>query len=197
MHGDSLLPRKSFSSVLNLTFSHGIVTPGLYTCYIEMPTGGFFPYTGAKSNVLDIKVEEPTGDEKRAFGFYSKAEQLSWCRDKDPKKWEQAFYIYLQLVHEYPNSVYAPISLYNALFNVDVIRDTNVVISVFKALIESYPQFHYVDETFYKLVDYYKTLKDKAGAVEYMKELIKKYPNSRISSNAEYWLPKIEKWEFE
>jgi hypothetical protein len=196
MHSDSLLPHQSCSSLLNLTFFYGIVTPGLYTCYIQMPAGGFFPYTGVRSNALEIKVKEPAGDEEKAFDLYSEAQQLHWCTDKDPKKWERAFYMYLQLVEEYPSSVYAPISLFNALFKADVIQDKSVVISVFKTLIENYPEFDYIDGTFCMLVDYYKALKDKAGAAEYMKELMRKYPNSSISKNAEYWLSKIEKWEF-
>lgn len=29
-----------------------------------------------------------------------------------------------------------------------------------------------------------------------MQELIEKHPNTKISERAEYWLEKIEKWEF-
>jgi hypothetical protein len=64
-------------------------------------------------------------------------------------------------------------------------------------LIEDYPDFYDFAGTFTDLVHTYEILKDKAGAINTMKELIKKHPNTKISERAEYWLEKIEKWEFE
>jgi TolA-binding protein len=182
---------------LEITSAYGVKQVGEYNGSLQMPSGGFFPYTGAKSNTIKIKVKGPTGDEKKALDLYLEAQKLHWCKDKDPKKWEQAFYKYLELAGKYPKSVYAPMSLYTALFKAHVIKDKNIVISVCKKLIENYPESYYIDDTFYNLVGNYKVLEDKTGAIEYMKELIKKYPDSKISERAEYWLEKIEKWEFE
>jgi tetratricopeptide (TPR) repeat protein len=185
---DTIHPNEVFSGSEGIDFRYRIIQPGEYTCFVD-----FF---GCKSNILKIMVKDPTGDEKKALNLYLEAHELHWCKDKDPKKWEGAFYKYLELAERYPKSVYAPMSLYTALFKAHVIKDKNKIISVCKKLIEDYPNFYYIDDTFYNLVGNYKVLEDKAGAVDYMKELIKKHPNTKISERAEYWLEKIEKWEF-
>lgn len=186
---DSIHPNEVFSGSERIDFRYRIVQPGEYTCFIN--------FSGCKSNILKIKVKDPLGNEKKALDLYLEANKLHWCKDKDPQKWEQAFYKYLELAQKYPNSVYSPISLYNALFKAHVIQDKNVVIRVCKKLIDDYPEFHYIDDVFYNLVGVYKVLEDKAGATQYMKQLIKDYPDTKISERAEYWLEKIEKWEFE
>jgi TolA-binding protein len=188
---DSLKPSESYDSSENITDRYGIVFPGEYTCLLKNPS------PEAKSNVITIKIRNPKGEDKKALDLFLDAKKLDECKDKDPKKWEQAFYKYLELAERYPKSVYAPVSLYTALFRAHVIKDKNVVISVCKKLIEDYPEFYYIDDTFYNLVGNYKSLENKAGAMEYMKELIKEYPDTQISERAEYWLEKIEKWEFE
>lgn len=195
--GDSLPPHETHAGWIDITSSYGVRKAGEYSCCLQMPSGGFFPYTGTKSNIIEVIVKEPKGGEKKALDIYLEAQELHWCKDKDPKKWEQAFDKYLQLAERYPKSVYAPMSLYTALFKAHVIKDKNVVISVCKKLIEGYREFYYTDDTFYNLVGKYKVLEDKAGATEYMKELLKEHPDTKISERAEYWLEKIEKWEFD
>jgi len=185
---DTIHPNEVFKGSEDIDFRYRIIQPGEYTCFIE-----FF---GCKSNILKIKVKEPTGDEKEALDLFREAEKLSWCKDKDPQKWEKAFYKYSGLVKKYPKSVYAPLALRSALLDAHVIKDKNEVISVCKKLIEDYPDSYYMGVAFLYLVENYKTLEDKARAIEYMKELIRKYPNTKISERAEYWLGKIEKWEF-
>jgi tetratricopeptide (TPR) repeat protein len=186
---DSIHPNDVFSGSECIDSRYRILKPGEYTCFLD-----FF---GCKSNVLKIKVKDPKGDEKKALDLYLQAQKLHWCEDRDPQKWEQAFYKYLELAEKYPKSVYAPLSLYTALFKAHVIKDKNIVISACKKLIEDYPEFYYIDDTFYNLAGIFKVLEDKEGAIEYMKELIKKYHNTKISERAEYWLKKIEEWEFE
>ena len=188
---DSLKPGESYESSENVADRYGIVFPGEYTCLLKNPS------PKAKSNMIGIKVKHPKGDDKKALDLYLRAEKLDQCKDKDPDKWEQAFGEYLELADKFPESVYAPMSLYTALFRAHVIKDKNMVISACKKLIENYPEFYYIDDTFYNLVGNYKVLEDKAGAIEYMKELIEKHPNPEISEKAEYWLERIEKWEFE
>jgi hypothetical protein len=195
--GDSLLPHETHTGWTEIMSSYGVTEVGQYSCRLEMPSGGLFPYTGAKSNTIEVIVKEPKGDEHKALQLYLEAQDLHWCKDKDPKKWERAFEKHLHLAETYPKSVYAPISLYTALFRAHVIGDKNIVISVCKKLIEDYPEFYYIGDTFYNLVGNYKVLQDKAGATAYMRELIEKHPNTEISERAEYWLERIEKWEFE
>ncbi|MGB2989580.1 MAG: tetratricopeptide repeat protein [Candidatus Zixiibacteriota bacterium] len=186
---DTIHPNEVFKGSEGIDSRYRIFQPGEYTCFLD-----FFV---CKSNILKIKVKNPTGDERKALDLYLEAQKLHWCKDKNPKKWEQAFYKYLELADKYPKSVYAPMSLYTALFKAHVIKDKNKVISVCKKLIENYPDFYYIDDTFYNLVGNYKVLEDKAGAIEYMKELIKKYPNTKISERAEYWLERIKDGKFE
>jgi TolA-binding protein len=197
---DSLKPGESYKSEEDVSDRYGVISPGEYTCFLKNPKGSkknIFMSPEAKSNIIKIKVTAPKDDEKKALDLYLEAQKLDWCKDKDPNKWEQAFYKYLELAEKYPKSVYAPLSLYTALFRAHVIKDKNVVISVCKNLIENYPEFYYIDDTFYNLAGNFKVLEDKEGAIEYMKELLKKYHNTGISERAEYWLEKIEKWEFE
>jgi TolA-binding protein len=191
---DTLQANKSYKSKEKISGRYRVVNAGEYTIVMETPQGGVSPET--RSNTLKIEVKNPAGEEKKALDLYLDAQKLDWNKEKDPQKWEQAFYKYLELVDKYPKSVYAPMCLYTALFKAHVIKDKNIVLSVCKRLIENYSESYYVDEAFYNLVGNYKVLDDKAGALEYIRELIKKYPNTKISESAEYWLGKTEKEEF-
>jgi hypothetical protein len=145
-----------------------------------------------------MEVVQPTGEEKKALALFEEAYRLHWlCGDKDIEKWEEVFYGYLELADRFPRSVYAPVALRLALGRGNIIGDKRIVIAVAKKLIEEYPSSPYLALAFPYLVDHYKLLQDKAGAIEYMKELIEKHPNPEISEKAEYWLGRIEKWEFE
>jgi hypothetical protein len=185
---DTLKPDQIFKGYVDLKSRYRVLQSGDYTCYVD--------FYGSKSNVLTIKVKDPTGDEKKALDLYLEAQKLDWTRDKDARKWEQAFYKYLELVEKYPNSVYAPLALDDALYKAHVIKDKNIVISVCKNLIENYPESYYVDDAFYNLIGNYKVLGDKAGAIAYVKGLTEKYPNTKISEKAKYWLEKTEKEKF-
>jgi tetratricopeptide (TPR) repeat protein len=203
IHGDTLLPHQSHSAWLNITDSYRVTEVGEYECYVQMPSGGFFPYTGAKSNTIKIKVKEPKGDERKALDLYLEAENLRWGRDKagrkDLKKMELGFLKYIELVDKYPKSVYAPLALRSAWGTYHYSRnleDRKKNIPIYKRLIESYSNSYYFLSAFSGLVDTYAKLKDKSEAIQTMKELIEKHPNTKISEKAEYWLEKIEKWEF-
>jgi hypothetical protein len=193
---DSLKPGESFHTSLDIAERYGLRNIGEYICYIHTQPSAVLDFGWIKSNTIKFKVIEPKGDEKKALDLYLEAEKLSWCKDKDPKKWEQAFYRYLELADKYPKSVYAPVALYASLFKAHVIKDKNVVVSVCKKLIENYPESYYIDDAFYNLVGNYKVLKDKTGAMVYMEGLTKKHPNTKISERAKYWLEKTEKQEF-
>ena len=187
VHGDRLLPQGSHSAWLNITDLYRVTEAGEYTCFIQMPAGGFFPYTGAKSNTIKIKVEEPKGDERKALDLYLQAEKLRWT--KDSKKRELGFLKYQELVDRYPKSVYAPKSLRAAIgAYLHSREDKKKVIPVCIRLIEEYPNSYYWGSGFSHLVGTYEVLTDKAGAIKNMQELIKNHPNSKISERADYWL---------
>jgi tetratricopeptide (TPR) repeat protein len=199
---DSLKPNESFEGSEGIDARYGIRQPGEYTCYLETPKWVNTPVT--KSNEIKIKVKDPEGEEKKALELYLEAEKLKYGKDeqgrKDLKKRELGFLKYQELVKKYPNSIYAPLSLKAAIgvyFYSRDLAERRKTIPLCSKLIEDYPDFYDFAGTFTDLVHTYEILKDKAGAINTMKELIKKHPNTKISERAEYWLEKIEKWEFE
>jgi TolA-binding protein len=195
---DTLKPNESVEGSEGIDARYAIVKAGEYTCYLQTPPWIKAPIT--KSNQIIIKVNDPEGEEKKALELYLEAEELSWCKDKDPQKWELGFQKYQELVDKYPKSVYAPQSLYAAMMvylysqNLDERRK---IFAVCKRLIEEYPNSGPFMISFTELVDTYKTLKDKQGAIKTMKELMEKHPNTKISEEAERRLEQIEKWKFE
>jgi tetratricopeptide (TPR) repeat protein len=204
---DHLRPGETRRGLVNISGLYGVVRISEYSCYLDVaPPGQIYPpqYERTKSNTIKIKVIEPEGEEKKALDMFLEAERLKYSRDKerggrDLKKAELGFLKYQEVVDKYPNSVYAPLALSSAWGTYRYsqnLEDTKKNIPVYKRLIESYPNSHYVASAFCGLVETYENFKDKSGAIQSMKELIKKHPNTQISERAEYWLEKIEKWEF-
>jgi outer membrane protein assembly factor BamD (BamD/ComL family) len=198
---DTLEPGQRYQGCINIADRYGMATPGEYTIYLESPAWGKVSRTA--SNTLEIRVKEPTGDEKKALDMFLEAEKLKYARAKgggrDTKKAELGFLKYQELVDEYPNSIYAPLALDCAVgvyqFSTNL-EERRKIISVCKSLIEKYPNSIYFASAFVSLVDVYEVLKDKDGATKAMQEFIKRHPATKISERAEYWLEKIEKWEF-
>jgi tetratricopeptide (TPR) repeat protein len=199
MNPNTLKPSDIFSDEEEISDKYGVIDPGEYSCYIQMPPGPFSPSPETKSNLIKIKIKAPEGTEKEALGIFLEAEKLKWTTDKDPEKIVLAFSKYQELVDEYPASVYAAKSLRSAwgiyIYSKSS-QDRRKIIPVCTKLIENYPDSHYFTLAFTEIADTYKMLKDKEGAVKTMQELIEKHPNTKISERAEYWLEKIEKWEF-
>ncbi len=186
-----LQPDSSYQGCEEISDRYGVTDSGKYIC--------FLPVSGSQSNVLKIKLIVPEGNEKKSLNLYLEAEKLHWCKDKDPEKWKLGFLKYLEVVEKYPHSVYAPKALSSAsliyLFSNNK-EDKRKIIPVYKKLIENYPDSSLFALAFSGLIDAYADLKDKNSAIETMKELITKHPNTKISERAEYWLEKVEKWEF-
>jgi hypothetical protein len=78
-YSDTLKPGDSLQGSEGIDARYNVVSAGEYTCYLE----SYQP--PAKSNILTIKVEDPTGDEKKSLDLYLEAEKLHWCNDKDPQ----------------------------------------------------------------------------------------------------------------
>ena len=187
---DTLKPNQALDGWEDIRERYRMDHAGSYVCFNN--------FHGCSSNVLEMEVVQPTGDEKKALALFEEAYRLHWsCGDKEIEKWEEAFYGYLELADRFPRSAYAPVALRLALARGNIIGDKRILMAVAKKLIEKYRASPYLALAFLYLVDHYKLLQDKAGAIEYMKELIEKHPNTGISERAEYWLEKIEKWEFE
>ena len=199
LNPNSLKPNTSYCDREEISDRYGIMEPGEYSCYIQLPPGPFSPSAGTKSNLIKIKVDVAKEEERKALDLFLEAEKLKWTPDKDPEKRALGFSRYLELVDEFPTSVYAPKALRSAwgvyIYSRDL-EERKKIIPVCKKLIESYPDSYYFVLAFTQIVDTYKILKDKEGAVKTMQELIKKHPDTRISEEAERRLKKIEKWEF-
>jgi hypothetical protein len=203
MGGDPLRPGESHHATLNICGQYKVVNVSEYTCYLYTCPSAVLHFPWTKSNTIKFKVIEPKGEEKKALDLYLEAEKLSWARSEaggpDLTKKELGFLKYIELVDKYPKSVYAPLALSSAWGTYRYsqnLEDRKKNIPVYKRLIENYPNSLYVASAFCGLVETYEKFKDKSGAIQAMKELIKKYPNTNISERAEYWLEKIEKWEF-
>lgn len=203
---DSLKPGEEYKSGVSITDVYGVVSPGEYSCFLENPQGPKeYISPGGKSNTIKVIVKEPEGEEKKVLDMFLEAERLAYSRDKqhggrDLGKAELGFLKHQQLVNKYPNSIYAALSLRGAIGVYLYSRELNErrkIIPVCKRLIEKYPNSIHFALAFVSLVDVYEVLKDKEGAIKIMQELIKKHPDSKISERAEYWLERIQKWEFE
>jgi hypothetical protein len=187
---DTLQPNQVIDGWEDIRERYRVDHAGSYVCFNN--------FCGCSSNVLNIQVVQPTGEERKALSLFEGACRLYWsCGDKESEKSQEAFYRCLETAGRFPRSVYAPVALRLALARGYAIRDKLVVIGVAEKLIEEYPASPYLDVGFLYLIDNYKLSHDKAGATEYMKELIQRYPDTEISDRAEYWLQKIQEWQFE
>jgi len=200
LNPNSLKANTSYYASEEISDRYGMLELGEYSCYIQMPPGPFSPSAETKSNVIKIKVIASKGEEKKALELFLEAEKLKWTPDKTPEKRALGFSKYLELVAKFPTSVYAPKALRSAwgvyIYSKDL-AERRKIIPVCRKLIESYPNSYYFILAFTEIVDTYKILKHKEGAIKTMQELIEKHPKTKISERAEYWLEKIEKWEFE
>ena len=204
---DLLKPGETRHGSADICRRYGVVSIGEYSCYLDLaPPPQIYraQYERTKSNTVRIKVVEPEGEEKKALDIFLKAEKFKYSRDRiqggrDLKKADLGFLKYQELVNRYPNSIYAALSLDCALgvyeFSTNL-EERRKIVPVCIRLIENYPNSPYFASAFSSLVDVYEVLKDKEGAIKTMQQLIKKHPNTKISERAEYWLEKIEKWEF-
>ena len=198
---DTLRSNESYKSRTNLSDRYRVTNAGEYTIFMQTPEEGILPV--ARSNVIKVKIQEPTGNEKKALDMLVEADRLRWARDSEGKKdlikKELGFQKYQELVDKYPNSIYAPLSLNSAIgiykFSPDF-EEMKKVIPLCKRLIENYLNSIYFSSAFMSLTDVYEVLKDKSGAVATMNELIERYPNTKISEEAKKRLGQIEKWNF-
>lgn len=166
---------------------------GTYSCFMGLPQ---YLGEGLTSDTVRFVVKEPMGFENEAQKLFIEAQKLSWSTGKS----DQEFAAYQQLIKKYPNSVYIPGALFGAarcyLYS-DSNEKSKKSIGMYMKLIENYPDFISLGRYFLSIYAIYLNMKDKAGAIKTMKELIEKHPDTEISREAEYWLKKIEKWEFE
>ncbi len=198
---DTLRSNESYKSRTNLSDRYRVTSAGEYTIFMQTPEEGILPVT--RSNVIRVKVKNPSGDEEKALDMLREADKLRWARDnegkKDLAKRALAFQRYQELADKYPNSIYAPLSLNSAMgiykFSPDF-EKMRKIIPLCKRLIKNYPNSLYFSSAFMSLIDVYEVSKDRAGAIEAMNELIQKHPNSKISQEAEKRLKKIEEWKF-
>ena len=157
-----------------------------------MPRFSVSPET--RSNPLEVAIEQPRGYEKEAARILIQADGLLANRN-----YEEASEKYSELAHRYPNSVYAPVSLRTAAIMYSSstrLEERRKVIRLCETLIDNYPRHHYVQSCLALLCGTYRMLKDKEGVLRTLTELIQNHPNTQIAERGQYWLEKIEEWEF-
>ena len=199
---DALSPGQAQKLSVDVCSRYGVQEVGKYSCHLRTHLYSVLNPTLLKSNAIEFEVVEPTGEEEKALHLFLEAEKLIWARSEaggpDLAKREVSFLKYQELADKYPKSVYAPKALRAAIGAYLHFRGhRRRVILVCLRLIEEYPNSYYWGSGFSHLIGIYEVEKDKAGAMKTMQELIDKHPNTKISERAEYWLEKIEKWEFE
>ncbi len=203
MAGNPFPPGETHRTTLDVHALYDVENLGEYNCFITVDT-----YYGAlnsqriKSNTIKFKVIEPTGEEAEALNMLLEAQKLARVDTNlgypHPGKEGLAVQMCQELADKYPNSVYAPMGLLTAVeIRARWYEQRKRVIPMCVRLIERYPDYYYWSKGFSYLVEAYESLRDKEGAINTLNDLIEKHPNTKISERAEYWLEKIEKWEFE
>jgi hypothetical protein len=200
--GQLFAPGETYTGNLDIGGRYGVNGIGEYTCYVHSYPFFCLDAEFLNSNTIEFKVVEPKGEEKKALHLFLEAEKLMWARSEaggpDLAKKELGFFNYQELVDKFPKSVYAPKALRAAIGAYLHSREhRRRVIPVCLRLIEEYPNSYYWASGFSHLIGTYEVEKDKAGAMKSMQELIHKHPNTKISERAEYWLERIQEWEFE
>ena len=195
-------PGETHRATLDVHTTYDVENVGEYTCFVMVWTHfACFNSQRINSNTIKFKVVEPKGDEKEALNLLLEAKDLAGVDTNlgypNPGKEELAVLKCKEIVNKYPNGVYSPMGLLTAIEIFARWQEhTKRLIPICVRLIEHYPGYYYWDEGFSHLVESYESLQDKEGAIKTMQELIEKHPNTKISERAEYWLEKIEKWEF-
>jgi hypothetical protein len=193
---DTLGPDDSFVDSQYIQISYQVLHPGEYTCRMMIPNGLVYPqyFSSIESNVVDFTIVEPIGEERSAYLAYLAADSLG-RDDSLPRdiRFRSEFSAYLDVAATYPNTIYAPISLYQALLMTFVPNDQSVLIPIGKKLIEHYANSPYGAWAFSHLIDAYKKTGRRGAARDYMNELIEKYSGNVIAERAHYWLQKLQK----
>lgn len=135
---------------------------------------------------LDIVEVTTPGSDESYF-----AQGMNSLRNQDYRPAQQYFD---QLLQQFPNSEYAPDSMYwlgeiNASFeptNLEKARQR------FVQLIRLYPNHDQVPNALYKLGTVYHQLGDTSRAVEYLERVISEHPNHEVSKVASQYLSELK-----
>lgn len=199
---DTLRQNKSATGHEEIDRRYHVNQPGIYTCYLELPDWPVYPKCGKpiKSNIIEIKIAVPEGEERQALDMYLSIDSLSRSYTSHEEKkevWSKAFHAFLHMQKLYPQSVYAPLAVHRAILERRSIDDKSKVITACQTIIEEYPDSPFMGWAFFHLYDNYKKLNAMSSAVEYLSSLIERNPDDNVMERAEYWLEKIQKEQSE
>jgi tetratricopeptide (TPR) repeat protein len=164
--------------------------PNKYTIYYEL---SYRLKKAVRSSVYTFEVLEPKGNELKAMDLLVDSFNLL-----GEKKKKEALEKLDNLIHQFPNSVYAPfawlrkISVYRIY-----IEDSNTALNTCNELIEKYPYSREAIAAVEVISAIYQNKRDKKGFINAMNDLIKKYPDTDISREAEKQLDQVKDKEFE
>jgi len=159
--------------------------PNKYTVYYEL---SYLLNKNVKSPVDTFEVLEPKGNEIKAMNLLVDSFNLLI-----EKKTKESLEKLDNLIHQYPNSVYASFAWLRKISIHRIYLDSTTC----NELIEKYPDSREAIAAIKVMSAIYQTQKDKKGFVNAMNDLIKKYPGTDISTEAEKQLKQVKDKDFE
>jgi tetratricopeptide (TPR) repeat protein len=145
------------------------------------------------SNILEISINEPAGDEKEALKMYKTAIDLKKVdRDSAVKKfWE--------LIEQYPKSVYFNSALNKIRLNyyhANKLESIKKGMETGKKILEKFPDIRRRGNVLYLIRRYYKKINDLEGAKEYFKKLYHTTKSAKLKKSAKLIIKQIEEGKF-
>jgi hypothetical protein len=136
-----------------------------YTIYCIWENNGYEPII---SNIINIEIKEPVGDNLKAFNIYVEAKKFLKMEEysKSEKKFEEIY-------KKYPQGIYTIKALHKKLFIYKFCkRDPRKYFQTSKLIIEKYPDSYHAKYALYNVVHGYQIyIKDIESGKKYLKNL--------------------------
>ncbi len=162
---------------------------GKYKAYLEVKIYGVDEK--AISNIIELEIIEPKGQEKAVFGELLAVDSLMSIKDFDAT-YERLVRTY----RKYPTSVYAQHCGSHALsFHITGV-DKSELADLAREFIDKYPDSPYMSKALFALLNFYQSKKDKNGYLEELNLLIQKYPESKVAKLAKKRIETIDELKF-
>lgn len=182
--GDSIFAYHKILPLFDPTFRTENNSPygipaGQYTLYFKYDDEEFH----LESNKLSIAIIPVSKEEYEPFLLYNEAIKLFY----NSKKSEEKHKLFLRIVDEYPQSVYAPSALNMARVTSGLSAELFC-----KRLIKEYPQRFVTSKAIERLVLNHQSRKDKAGIENLLREFTTQYAGTFMANEARRRLNEIE-----
>lgn len=155
--------------------------------------------------IIPVSVAYGKNRHNQASILYKKAVRDYYVLNANKQKqqyrdaWLSVINEFEQVYKKYPNSSYAPKTLYNignlynnlytCSFNM---KDLDKSIEAFKAIFQHYKNSSLSDDALFKIAEIYRTKKgDVETALHFYKLILEEYPNSNSAPMAKVWIRKL------